>query len=125
MAAHRAAFEGFLAFVKANLAGQTALRVDGTWCSQSQALNSFGDFVLPDHVLREDELPDLLPDLARRLGHAAPPAPLAAEEAGPFHLSDIYDDALEELIADVYNRDYVMFGFEAWGRPPKATQPRN
>ena len=125
LAAHRAAFEGFLAFVKANLAGQTALRVDGTWCSQSQALNSFGDFVLPDHVLREDELPDLLPDLARRLGRAAPPAPLAAEEAGPFHLSDIYDDALEELIADVYNRDYVMFGFEAWGRPPKATQPRN
>ena len=124
LASHRAAFEGFLTFVKANLAGQTALRVDGTWCSQSQALSSFGDFALPDHVLREDELAELLPDLARRVGHAAPPAWQADDSPEPYPLADIYDDALEALIADVYNRDYVMFGFQAWGRPPEAAQPR-
>ena len=113
-AAHREAFEGFLAFLKANLAGQTAIRVDASWATQSVTLSSFGDFVLPDRVIREDEMEESLADLARRAGHAAPPMPKPSEEQGEFGLGDIYDAALEELVADVYQRDYLMFGFAAW-----------
>lgn len=73
-ASHRAAFQNFLEFVRSNLAGQTAIRVDAAWCTQAQALAGFGEFVPPDHILREDELNDILPALARQLGHNAPPA---------------------------------------------------
>ncbi|MEP1930023.1 MAG: hypothetical protein ABJJ37_01940, partial [Roseibium sp.] len=34
---HRHAFSGFLEFVRANLAGQTGIRVDAEWCTQAQA----------------------------------------------------------------------------------------
>ncbi|TDK49993.1 nodulation protein NodH [Antarcticimicrobium luteum] len=112
--AHRAAFEGFLDFVKMNLAGQTAIRVDSAWGTQAQALSGFADFAPPDLVLREDELEALLPDLARRVGHAAPPAPGPAEADGPVPLASIYDRALEARVAEVYQRDYMMFGFGPW-----------
>jgi len=113
--AHRAAFLGFLDFVKMNLAGQTAVRVDGAWGTQAQTLSGFADFALPDLVLREDEMAQLLPELARRVGHGAPPAPAPAAAQGPVALSEIYDAALEERVADIYQRDYMMFGFESWG----------
>jgi hypothetical protein len=29
-------------------------------------------------------------------------------------LGDIYDDEIEALGADVYQRDYMMFGFDRW-----------
>ena len=111
---HRAGFEGFLDFVKMNLAGQTAIRVDSAWGTQAQALAGFAEFVLPDLVLREDELPELLPDLARRVGHAAPPLPPLPAADSPVALEAIYDAALEERVADVYQRDYMMFGFGPW-----------
>lgn len=110
---HREAFEGFLAFVKASLAGQTALRVDASWSTQAQSLTSFAEFMVPDLVLREEEL-DQLPALARRLGHAAPPACVAAAPDQPHALGAIHDAALEALVADTYQRDYLMFGFGPW-----------
>ncbi len=108
---HRAAFEGFLGFVRMNLAGQTAIRVDAAWGTQAQMLSSFGDIVLPDHVLREDELPRMLPLIAGQTGHNAPGQPAKAGADTPFALDDIYDDQLEALISDVYQRDYLLFGF--------------
>ncbi len=111
---HREAFAGFLEFVKANLAGQTAIRTDGSWASQCSILTGFADFVSPDFVLRERELPRLLPlvaDIAGRAG-AAPPA--ASEPDLPFALDDIHDAELETQIARIYQRDYMMFGFEPW-----------
>jgi len=63
LADHRAAFSGFLDFVKANLSGQTALRVDPHWCTQTQVMQGFGDFVLPDAVIRADEAGTELPAL--------------------------------------------------------------
>ena len=117
VADHRAAFEAFLGFVRSSLAGQTAIRVDAAWATQAQTLTSFGDFAPPDHVLREEEMPDLLPDLARRVGHADTRPPAVAGTDAPFALSEIYDDALEDLIADVYQRDYLMFGFGPWQAP--------
>jgi len=111
---HREAFEVFLNFVRANLAGQTAIRVDAGWCTQSQALANFAEFAAPDHVVREDEISDLLVDLARRVGHGDPRPPAAAKPNRQFSLDDIYDAQLEELVANVYQRDYLMFGFGPW-----------
>lgn len=114
VADHRHAFEAFLEFLRANLAGQTGIRVDATWCTQSQALNSFADFVLPDQVLREHDIQKALGDLARQVGHAAPPDVTESAADSPYTLDEIYDDQLEQLIADVYQRDYMMFGFKPW-----------
>lgn len=116
LAAHREAFERFLDFVKLNLAGQTSIRVDGGWCTQSQALLSFADFAVPDHIYREDEAADLLPLLAARYGHGEPPVPPPSDPDLPYGLGDIYDDDLEKLAANVYQRDYVTLGFGPWRR---------
>lgn len=118
LSAHREGFESFLAFLKVNLAGQTAVRVDAEWATQSQTLNGFADFSLPDYVFREDELPKALDQLARAVGHKDPSPYTPIIEDTPYELADIYDDALEEIIADVYNRDYMMFGFGPWGANP-------
>jgi LPS sulfotransferase NodH len=112
--AHRRAFEAYLEFVRMNLAGQTAIRVDAAWGTQAQALASFGDFVLPDHVVREDEMADMLPLISRQAGHKAPDLPATPLADTPFALGDIYDDQLESLIGDVYQRDYMLFGFGPW-----------
>lgn len=113
-AEHRAAFEAYLEFVRMNLAGQTGIRIDGNWCTQAQALACFSDFASPDLVLREEELADLLPVLAARYGHKSPPLPQTATADGPFALNDIYDSDLEDLAAQVYQRDYILFGFGPW-----------
>lgn len=111
---HQVAFKAFLEFVKVNLAGQTAIRVDGAWGTQSAALAGFGDFNLPDYVLREDEMPTMLEHLARQVGHIAPNAPEMVAADTPYSVSDIYDSELEDLVASVYQRDYLMFGFGPW-----------
>ncbi len=113
---HRRAFSVFLDFVKANLAGQTAVRVDPHWSTQAQILQGFGDFVLPDMILRAAEIDTLLPALASQVGCTTKPVLKASEAPTPHKLQDIYDDALEAKIADVYQRDYVTFGFKAWGQ---------
>jgi LPS sulfotransferase NodH len=113
--AHRKAFVAFLKFVKANLAGQTGLRIDSAWATQTQALQDFAGFALPDQVLREDEMAQALPALARATGYPDAPAPPAPAIDTPFALADIYDDKIEDLAAKVYQRDYVTFGFDRWG----------
>ncbi|MFW8633833.1 nodulation protein NodH [Cribrihabitans pelagius] len=117
-AEHKAAFAAYLGFVRANLAGQTSVRVDAEWASQAQALAGFAELGAPDFVLREEEMAAALPALAERLGRAeAPgtvPVPAPAEPDAPFPLADIYDAELEALVASVYQRDYVSFGFEPW-----------
>lgn len=116
-ATHRAAFEGFLGFVKSSIAGQTSLRVDPAWASQSTILAGFAEFALPDHILREEEINRTLPALAAEVGRSPVSAPIALPETGPFVLADIYDTDLEALVADVYQRDYLAFGFGPWQNP--------
>ena len=114
LAAHRAAFKAFAGFLRGNLSGQTAVRVDAAWCSQSHALQGFGEFALPDRVIRESDMNDELTDLARRVGYdSAPPVAEAAPDA-PFDLAQVYDEDIEAAIADAYQRDYMMFGFSRW-----------
>ena len=113
-AAHRKAFLEFLDFLRANLAGQTAIRVDATWCSQAQALQGFGDFVPPDHVFREEEWRAAAQALARDLGAGDAPLPAEAPADLPHALGEIYDDEVEEAVRGIYQRDYMMFGYGPW-----------
>jgi len=113
-AAHRAAFVAFLRFLRANLAGQTAIRVDAHWATQAAVIEGMAQFAAPDAILREDEMAEGLAALARQAGHAAPPTPAGREPEGPFALGDIHDAEIEKLARAVYQRDYVTFGFDDW-----------
>lgn len=112
--AHRAAFLAFLTFLKGNLSGQTSIRVDPVWASQSEVLKGFGSFAFPDMLLRETEIEAGLAQLSAQLGVKAPPYH-AEKMPGPFPLHEIYDDEIEAAARDAYQRDYVMFGFSDWG----------
>jgi len=110
---HRAAFLAFIAFVKGNLGGQTSLRVDASWASQSEVLQGLCQVQVPDMVLREDDLERGLAQLADQVGlTSAGVGPHV--ETGLIPLSEIYDDTLEAEVRAVYQRDYMMFGFRAW-----------
>ncbi|MEQ5869412.1 nodulation protein NodH [Sagittula sp. NFXS13] len=113
--AHREAFTAWLLWVKANLSGQTAVRVDGHWATQAQCLQGMGDFTLPDMIIRESEVATYMPALAMQVGHPAPPDPAPHPTSAPFSLAQIYDDQIEHLAREAYQRDYLMFGFEDWG----------
>jgi len=109
-AGHRAAFLAFLGFVKGNLGGQTSIRTDASWASQSMVVQGMAQFMSPDMILRDCQLHAGLRALAEQIGKGAPPVP--AEEAGL--LPDIYDDAIEDAVRGAYQRDYMMFGFRSW-----------
>lgn len=112
-ARHAAAFRAFCDFVKGNLGGQTSLRVEKAWASQNVLIQGMSDFAPPELILREDELPDSLAFLAARIGRPAPEvAPRAPH--GPIPLADIYTPEIESLVRDIYQRDYLIYGFAAW-----------
>lgn len=111
---HRAAFLAFLDFVKANLLGQTSVRQDAHWATQSGAVRGFGDMALPDMIIREDEMESYLPALAMQVGRKTVPDPAAAEADTPVPLEAIYDAEIEARVREIYQRDYMIFGFEAW-----------
>lgn len=110
---HRTAFAKFLEFLKGNLAGQTSVRVDAVWATQSALLQGAAGVVLPDTILRESDLADGLASLASSLGLDAGVVE-AEPEAGPFLLADIYDRELEKLAMAAYRKDYINFGFGKW-----------
>lgn len=112
--AHRTAFVAFLDFLKANLAGQTGIRVDACWATQSALTQGMGQFALPDIIVREDEMDVYLPALANQVGYNDAPEPEAAPEDKPHALADIYDDDIERRVGNIYQRDYLMFGFGRW-----------
>ena len=114
IAAHHTAFAAFLTFLKGNLSGQTAIRVDAAWCTQAQSLLGFGELMLPDRIMREDDLAAELSALGRDVGCADTPELGAGEPDQPYNLIDIYDDEIEKLCQDAYQRDYVTFGFSRW-----------
>ena len=115
VAAHRAAFLGFLNFLRNNLSGQTGIRVDPSWAGQLTLLQGMAQFMLPDVILRETDLDTGLSALARDMGITNAP-----ELTDPAHrhegwLAAIYDAELERAAHDAYQRDYDVFGFAAWG----------
>lgn len=110
LADHRVAFGAFLTFLRANLAGQTTVRIDGGWASQVQVLAGFADVLVPDHILREDTLSTALPQLA---GEVDLPCQTQVSDT-PYALADIYDEDIEKATIEVYRRDYLRFGFQNW-----------
>lgn len=115
VAAHRAAFIAFLEFLKANLNGQTSIRVDAHWASQSAALQGMAQFALPDLIIREEEMRPVLTRLADEMGYRDAAVPQRAVADSPHALEEIYDADIEALAAQVYQRDYILFGFGPWG----------
>ena len=65
-------------------------------------------------ILREETLVRDLAALAHTVGYADAPQIEAPGFHGAYKLEDIYDEEIEALGADVYQRDYVMFGFGRW-----------
>jgi hypothetical protein len=110
LAAHRAAFLGFLGFLRGNLAGQTGARVDPAWATQWAVLQGFSALALPDHILREDRLAEGLAFLATETGCTAAP-PLPAPAAGPFALDAVRTPEIAAAAREAYARDYLAFGF--------------
>ncbi len=110
---HRAAFLKFAQFVKGNLNGQTSIRVDGAWASQSEVLRGMGKFMQPAHILTEAQLDAGLGFLAAQVGRVAPPLGEDTDPS-PVPLGEIYDPEVEAAVRAAYQRDYMMFGFGAW-----------
>lgn len=112
---HREAFLGFLRFLKANVAGQTGIRVDPSWASQTAILQGISELCPPDLVIRENRLAEGLAHVEQLLGMPArPPGP--GVTTTPVPLQEIHDGEIEELLREIYARDYLNFGFPPWNR---------
>ncbi|MGV6840151.1 MAG: nodulation protein NodH [Planktomarina sp.] len=101
-------FVGFLKFLKGNLSGQTALRVDPAWASQSHVIQGFADITVPDVIVRDELLEDGLAFLAAQTGT---PYVSPREDENSEALMNIYDDVIEDLARETYQKDYLAFGF--------------
>ncbi len=110
---HRDAFMSFLKFLKGNLAGQTSIRIDAGWASQSSLIEGAASVALPDILIREEQAVLQLSRLADDLGLSAPDYQ-AADADTPYALSEIYDAELEKLCFQTYRKDYISFGFADW-----------
>ena len=111
--AQRTAFLAFLKFVKANLNGQTSLRVDQAWASQLAVVQGFAGFAPPDLMAREDTLATDLAFLADSVGLPSPALPSEPKPKG-ITLTKIYDGELEAAAREAYPRDYMAYGFGNW-----------
>ena len=114
-AEHRAAFLAFAEFIKGNLNGQSSVRVDAAWASQSEILQGFAKVMLPDVIIREEELTAGLGFVARRVGQPSPDLVQETDDA-VFPLSKIYNPDVEAAVRAAYQRDYMNFGFGPWDR---------
>ncbi|MFT7057803.1 MAG: hypothetical protein ACJASV_000303 [Pseudorhodobacter sp.] len=112
-AAHHEAFLGFLRFLKLNVSGQSGLRVDPHFASQTAVLQGFASFQGPDLVLREDSLAAGLAFVATELGVDCAP-PIHVPDPSMDLLARIYDEEIETLTREAYSRDYLGYGYENW-----------
>ncbi len=111
--AHRQGFLGFLDFVRANLAGQTALPTRPVWASQTRLIEAMVAQCPVHRMLRADQLSRELPAMAGELGHDLPPFDPALRDPA-LSLAAIHDRALEVAGRAAYGRDYEMLGFGDW-----------
>lgn len=106
----RRGFAGYLSFVRMNLDGQTGLRTDPIWASQTALLDGFAQLCHPDAILREDRLDADLAVLAASVGAKPPPVPAGPDDSATL-LAAIWDADLEKAVHAAYRRDYLNFGF--------------
>ncbi|NNE89111.1 MAG: nodulation protein NodH [Silicimonas sp.] len=111
---HRPAFLAFLKFLAGNLGGQTSVRVDNSWATQTTLLYAIGQLLVPDRIVREEDLKAVLPQIAREVGIEAQTVDATFAVPSQFALSQVYDTDIEAACEAAYHRDYVMLGFRAW-----------
>ncbi|MGR3563387.1 MAG: nodulation protein NodH [Heliomarina sp.] len=119
---HRAAFKGFLGFVRSNLAGQTGIRVDASWATQAQIVAGFAEFKSPDIMVRENDTM-LLSMLASHVGITYPRDIQRDEPCGPYVLADVYDNEIADKIGSIYQRDFMIFAMRPWTPPGLPRRP--
>jgi hypothetical protein len=115
--AHHSAFLAFLKFLKGNLSGQTAIRVDGAWASQTALLQGIAGFAPLDMILREQNIRFELASLAGQIGKTSMPDIVQPTDPLAERLGRIYDSDIETAARQAYMRDYINFGFENWRMP--------
>ena len=104
-----AAFETFLTFLKANVAGQTGIRIDPDWAPQDEFVAGLSSVLPISRIIHADRIGDDLGQLAATLGVTAPVIP--PETTG---LARIVSKRHENLARAIYARDYRKFGFGTW-----------
>ena len=109
-AEHRAGFLGYLHFVQANLAGQTALTTRAIWASQSRLIEAIVTQCPPQRLIRAERLPEDLPALGRELGQELPEFADGPSDL-PLELAAIHDAALDTACRAAYAEDYLRLGF--------------
>lgn len=112
----KAAFIGFIGFLKGNLAGQTSVRVDQAWATQTAILQGIAQVMVPQAVIHEEQMKEALPALARDVGVEDVPDVVGEAIPGPHPLKPIYDGKIEQALIDAYRRDYIGFGFPRWNK---------
>jgi len=115
-AEQKAAFLAFLEFLKPNLDGQTSVRVDPAWATQSAILQGTAQVMTPHQLVQEEDMATALPDLARAAGVAEVPDLREDVIPTPVPLEAIYDGKIEKAAIDAYRRDYLSLGFPRWNR---------
>jgi hypothetical protein len=106
----------YLEFLKLNLVGQTSVRVDPAWATQSAILQGMAQVTLPHHLIREEDLSHALPDLAHAVGVTDAPPVRAEGIPTPIALGQIHDGKIEKATIDAYRRDYLNLGFGRWAK---------
>jgi LPS sulfotransferase NodH len=115
-AEQKAAFVGFVGFLKGNLNGQTSVRVDQAWASQMAILQGISQVIVPQAVVHEHQMKEVLPALAHEAGIDAVPEVEDEALPGAYPLKAVYDGKIEQALIDTYRRDYVGFGFQRWNK---------
>lgn len=115
-AAQKTAFLAYLEFLKLNLVGQTSVRVDPAWATQSAILQGMAQVTLPHHLIREEDLSHALPDLAHAVGVTDAPPVRAEGIPTPIALGQIHDGKIEKATIDAYRRDYLNLSFGRWAK---------
>ena len=112
----RTAFHQFLLFVAANLAGETDIRQDCSWQTQSALADIFAQIMPITHFLRVEQLDHDIPELERALNIPPIWAGLKTYRHRPFafDLAEIYTDQTEALARAAFGEDYARFSFENW-----------
>ncbi len=112
--AHRSAFLGYLAFVKANLNGQTSLKTRPIWASQARLIEAITGQCPLHRLVRDEDLARELPSLGQPLGVSFPDYDASRKPPPKLDLATIYDAQVEAACRAAYIRDYDMLGFADW-----------
>ncbi|MBF9042497.1 nodulation protein NodH [Rhodobacterales bacterium HKCCE4037] len=112
----KAAFAGFIDFLKGNLNGQTSVRVDQAWATQTAILQGIAQVMIPQALVHEHQMKEVLPALAHEAGVEDAPEVVGEAMPGAYPLKSIYDGKIEQALIDTYRRDYIGFGFKRWNK---------